>query len=556
MSTGTGTPGYARLVDALEVLGVGEVFGVMGVGNLHMVGEFVGRGGRYVATRHEAGAMNMADGRARATGGLGVCTVIQGPGLTNALTALVTAARSASPVLLVTSELPVGRRPSGQAIDQEPFFTTTGAAYVRVTDTDPGTALVDAAERALRERRPVVVSLPGPVQERSWPAVPLGAPAVHREPVPVAERDVELLVELFAGAAHPVVLAGRGAEWSGAGDAVVALAERSGALLGTTALMKDRFRGHPADVGIVGGFSHVLARELLGEADLVVALGAALSVWTIARGGLFPAATLVQVDHDPGALGAQARTQHGIVGDVGAVVAALLPRLPEPAVAPARWAEEGAFDRLAARRPDDGFTDTSADGRLDPRTASIVLDRALPPDRVLTLDSGHHIGFPAEFVRVTEPRRFQFTASFGAIGQALGVAIGAAITAPGPAHVCVLGDGGLATSVADLETVGREHVPLLVVVLDDQAYGAEIHHLRHEGLPEDIARFTGPDVVRMAEGFGCAAVRAGTAEELAAAVQGWSGDAPLVVDVPIDGRLLAHWYAEVLDPPRPVTRTG
>ncbi|MFC0530480.1 thiamine pyrophosphate-binding protein [Phytohabitans kaempferiae] len=549
--------GYTRLVDALECLGTREMFGVMGVGNMHMIGEFTKRGGRYVATRHEAGAVNMADGQARTTGGLGVCTVIQGPGLTNAITALTTAVRSSSPVLVITSELPLGRRPAGQAIEQEPLVTATGAAYVRVTDADPGAALIEAAELALRERRPVVVSVPGAVQRRTWAPVPLAAPAVRLERVPAAETDVALLAELFAKAAHPVVVAGRGAQWSGAVEAVAALAERTGALLGTTALLKDRFRGHPADIGVVGGFSHPLARDLLGTADLVVALGASLSVWTIARGGLFPSATLVQCDHDADAIGGQARPDHGIVADVHALVEALLPRLPEPGDAPARWAAEGAFERLAARQPDDGVTDGSDADQLDPRIAAMVLDKALPADRVLTVDGGHYIGFPTEFIAVPDPRQYQFTLTFGAIGQALGVAIGAAVTRPGPAHVCVIGDGGLATSIADLDTVVREAVPLLIVVFNDMAYGAEIHHLRHEGLPDEIARFTGPDLVEVAAGFGCPARRATTAAELAEAVRGWSGDAPLLIDVPIDGLLLAPWYAEVLDPPRQVTkRTG
>ncbi|GAA2591407.1 thiamine pyrophosphate-binding protein [Dactylosporangium fulvum] len=553
----TETAGYARLVEALKCLGVREMFGVMGVGNMHMIGEFRKGGGRYVATRHEAGAVNMADGQARATGGLGVATVIQGPGLTNALTALTTAVRSASPVLVVTSELPVGRRPTGQAIDQEPLVAGTGAAYLRVTETDPGATLVEAAELAMRERRPVVVSVPGSVQQRTWAPVPLTRPTVPRHRAPVDEGDVVRLAELFSAATHPVVVAGRGAEWSGAGDAVAALAERTGALLGTTALLKDRFHSHPADIGVVGGFSHPLARELLGAADLVVALGASLSVWTIARGGLFPHATLVQCDKNADAIGAQARPHHGIVADVRDLVESLLPRLPERGAAPARWAAEGAFDRLAQRRPEEGFTDRSGDGRIDPRTASMVLDRELPADRVLTVDGGHYIGFPTEFITVPEPHRYQFTLTFGAIGQALGVAIGAAVARPGPSHVCVIGDGGLATSIADLDTLVREAIPLLVVVFNDMAYGAEIHHLRHEGLPDDIARFSGPDMVEVAAGFGCEARRATTAGELADAIHAWSGEAPMVIDVAIDGEVLAPWYAEVLDPPQRVTtRTG
>jgi len=283
-------------------------------------------------------------------------------------------------------------------------------------------------------------------------------------------------------------------------------------------------------------------------------VGGSLSVWTAKGRKLFPDATLVQSDHDARAFDGPTRPDVTVLADAGLLTAALLDRCAGPP-APG-WSDDGAHDRLARRRPEDDLTGdgpaepqaAAAAGGLDPRRVCVALGEHLPPGRRLTTDSGHHFGFPAQHVPVDHPDRYHHTSTFGAIGQGLGVAIGAAFVGPPRTSVVVLGDGGLATSIADLETAVRERAPVLVVVLDDRAYGAEIHHLRRAGIPDELGRFDGTDLTAVARGFGCEAVEVATLEELAAAVAGWSGVDPLVVTVPIDGDVLARWYDEVLPP--------
>lgn len=544
-------PGRRRVAQALQALGVRHVFGVMGIGNVGVVAEHVGLGGRYVAARHEAGAVNMADGVHRATGRIGVATVIQGPGLTNAITAITTAARSGSAILVITSEIPMGPVPVGQAIDQRMLVSVTGAAYVCPTNSDPALAVVEAARQAVAERRPVVLALPGSLQRSDFVDEPVFVPVHAIDRVPPEDDDIAEVVSKLDSAERPVILAGRGASRAEASGALADLADRTGALLGTTLLSKDLFVDRPDDLGILGGFSHDLARHLLSEADLILAFGTSLSPWTTKRRHLFPAATLIQIDNDPRAFSGTTKVDLTVEADAGLVADELVRRCADRRHR--GWDDDGSRERLALwRRADDidayssrtGIDDDRAG--LDPRQVCVTLGASLPAGRRLVTDSGHHFGFPIQYIPVDNPDHYHHTASFGAIGQGLGISIGAALADPSRASVVVLGDGGLAISIADLETAVRERVPMLIVVLDDHAYSAEVHHLRRAGIPEELGRFDGPDLCDVARGFGCDARRVDTLDQLAAVVEGWSGAEPLLVVVPTDGDVLARWYAEVL----------
>jgi thiamine pyrophosphate-dependent acetolactate synthase large subunit-like protein len=142
------------------------------------------------------------------------------------------------------------------------------------------------------------------------------------------------------------------------------------------------------------------------------------------------------------------------------------------------------------------------EGTLDPRRALAALEAALPPDRTLVLDGGHFITFACSALSVSDPRRFVFSCDFAAIGQGLAMAIGAASASPGERTTLVAGDGGFLMGVAELDTAVREGLPLNLVVLNDGAYGQEVHSLAAKGKRTDHAVFAVPDLRRLAEGFG------------------------------------------------------
>jgi thiamine pyrophosphate-dependent acetolactate synthase large subunit-like protein len=191
------------------------------------------------------------------------------------------------------------------------------------------------------------------------------------------------------------------------------------------------------------------------------------------------------------------------------------------------------------------FDDAGAATHLDPRTLSIALDRLLPAERTVAVDSGHFMGFPPMYLRVPDPAGFVFTQAFQSIGLGLASGIGAAIARPDRLTVACLGDGGALMALPELETLARLRLPLLVVVYDDAAYGAEVHHFGPHGLPLELVRFPDTDFAALARAAGAQGITARTLEDLDA-VATWleRRDGPLVVDAKITPDFCAEWLEE------------
>ena len=169
-----------------------------------------------------------------------------------------------------------------------------------------------------------------------------------------------------------------------------------------------------------------------------------------------------------------------VVGDVAATAIALL---AAGASAPGRRTPELAAEIAAGSWRDEPYDDVGADGHVDPRTLSRALDALLPQDRTVAVDSGHFMGFPPMYMRVPDPQGFVFTQSFQSIGLGLASGMGAAIARPDRLTVACLGDGGALMALPELETLARLRLPMLVVIYDDAAYGAEVHHFGPQGHP-------------------------------------------------------------------------
>ncbi len=533
---------------ALGELGVDRVFGLMGSGNLTLTNGLREAGAPLVAARHEGGATSMADGYARVTGKVGVVSVHQGPGFTNTVTALAEAAKARTPLLLLAADTPAAALRSNFRVDQAAIAESVGAVVERVHG--PASAVADATRalaRARVERRAVVLLLPIDVQAldvgEGGAAVPPPGDWPLPAPAPVA---VARAAELLAGAERPALIAGRGAVRAGAGPALRALAERSGALLATSAPANGLFAGDPYAVGISGGFATSLGAELLAESDVVVAFGASLNQWTTRQGKLVAGARLVQVDCEPGAIGGHRPVDVGIVGDARAAAEALTAALGDrPANGGARRTPETAQRIAAGRWRDEPFEDRAPEGRVDPRAFTIALDELLPADRTVVVDSGHFMGFPSEYLAVPDPVGFVFPQAFQCVGLGLSTAIGAALGRPDRLTVACLGDGGLLLALQELDTLARLALPVLVVVYDDAAYGAEVHHFRELGEPVDLAQFPDTDLAAMARGAGCQGHTVRGLGDLDA-IGSWleRRDGPLVVDVKVDPDVVADWLAE------------
>jgi acetolactate synthase-1/2/3 large subunit len=528
---------------SLAAAGVKTVFGVVGSGNFHVTNALTEGGARFVAARHEGAAAVMADAYARVTGELGVLSVHQGPGLTNAMTGITEAAKSRTPLLILAPEATAPG--SNFRIDQAALATAVGAVAERVTS--PSTAPADLARAcaiAVRQRRTVLLNLPLDVQAAQAPAT-FTMPAPAAEPPRSADADAAAaLADALRAARRPVFVAGRGARH--ADRDLSLLAERSGALLATSAVARGLFRGHPWSLDVSGGFATPLAAELIRDADLVVGWGSSLNMWTLRHGTLIgPETTVVQVDIDSDALGAHQPVDLGLVGDVGATARAVSdladPR-PDPGYRTPEIAERIARE---GRWRDVPYAEHREPGRIDPRTLSIALDDVLPAERTVAVDSGNFMGYPAMFLDVPDAEGFVFTQAYQSIGLGLATAIGAAIARPDRLTVAAVGDGGLLMGVSELETAVRLGLDLAVVVYDDEAYGAEVHHFGPDGHPLDHVRFPPADIAEIGRGFGCEGVTVRRASDLAA-VGDWAKgprDKPLVIDAKVT-RDTASWWLE------------
>jgi len=529
----------------LHRLGGDVVFGLMGSGNLAVTNAIVGAGGRFVSARHETGAICMADGYARVSGRLGVASVHQGPGLTNAITGLTEAAKSRTPLVLLAADTPAAQLRSNFKIDQAALVESVGAVAERVHG--PSTAVADvtrAVRTAVVDRRAVVLMLPLDVQAAT---VELTDPVLWPELAPVRPSSVEAVADALARAERPALIGGRGAVLSGAGPALRRLGELSGAILATSAVANGLFADDPFAVGISGGFATPVGQRLLEEADLIVAFGASLNVWTTRHGKLVANARLVQVDRDEEAIGAHRRVDLGVVGDARetaeALIAALTARRDDSDLGGSRRSVALAAEIAGGAWRDEPYEPSRE--WLDPRDLSIALDDLLPSERTVVVDSGAFMGYPSMYLGVPDAAGFVFPQAFQCVGLALGNAIGAAVARPDRLTVCAVGDGGLLMSLPDLETLGRERPDMLVVIYDDAAYGAEVHHFRPMGEPVGLAQFGPTDFAALAEAAGCRGVTARSVDDLEA-VREWLSDRdrPLVLDAKVDPDICAEWLEE------------
>jgi len=500
----------ARVYDILARSFVQEdvrtCFSLLGDANMNFAVRLAEQGCRMIYVRHEHCAVAAAMAFARKTGDVGVATVTCGPGLTQLMTALPAAVRARLPVVIFAGEAPLKSGWYNQAIDQAPFVTATCSAYhsLHLPARMPA-AIRDAFLQARRERRPVVVGVPFDLQDLAWsgsedlpaPSRTL-VPAVS--PVPPHPDDVARAAQMIREAGKVIVMAGLGAVEAGAAGACRNLAETCDGLLAETLPARGLFHDDPFSLGVAGGFSSEIAFDCFGEADLIVAVGCSLTFHNAAGGSLWPKAKVLQIDLDPvsvnqGRVAADAHMRADARLGAEALADALTAR-------PVSWRSGDLAERIRTLPADSTPFDIEP-GALDPRDVVSALEDALPAEWEMVNSSGHCSYFFAH-MRSRPQSQFLTIREFGAIGNGISFAMGVAAARPDRTVVLFDGDGSLLMHVQELETFARHGLNILIVVLNDGAYGSEIHKLRAEGLPEDGAVFGRTDLAAIARGFGLA----------------------------------------------------
>ncbi|HEY2335979.1 MAG TPA: thiamine pyrophosphate-binding protein [Burkholderiales bacterium] len=498
------------LAKAFAQEGVRACFALLGDANMNWAARLSEQGCRMIYVRHEHCALAAAMAYARKSGEVGVATVTCGPGVTQLITALPAAVRAHLPLIVFAGEAPLKSGWYNQEIDQAPLITATGAAYHRLHMPERmPVAVRDAFLQARRERRPVVIGVPFDLQSRPW-AGAADLPKPSREllprpsPMPPHPDDVAAAAKLVAAAERVVVFAGLGAVEAGAGPACRMLAAKVSGLLSTTLPARGLFHDDPYCIGISGSFTPEVGLEYLAQADLVVAVGCSLAYHAGGGGQLWPKAKMLQIDIDPVAVSqGQEVARHHLRADARLGVEALTAALPaRDGGRSGGWRSEAMAARIRDAKPDSHVFEIEP-GLLDPREVVEALEAALPREWEMVNSGGHCSWFFAQMPSRPQ-EKFLTIREFGAIGNGISFAIGVAAARPDRTVVLFDGDGSLMMHVQELETIRRHGLRILIVVMNDGAYGSELHKLRSEGMAEDGSVFGYCDFAGIARGFGLA----------------------------------------------------
>ena len=546
------TATYQVLVDDIKALGIEQVFGLMSDDTAVFATALDSSGIRFYGARHENNAIAMAEGYSYGTGGLGVAVIGRGPATANGLHAATYASRSGSRVLIIFGDQAA---PSGAVNtigpDYKGFNSTgvLGAAGIRTfVATSPDTArgaLADAANAALQGGA-VALLLPVNVQLAEMDLANSAPPALRRPQPPAAPRAqaIEAAAAVLRQSRKPVILAGMGAHRAGAKAEIEQLADRTGALLATSARGKDMFHGHPANLGIVGSFSHSAARRMIDQADCVVVFGAGLNLLTMSFGHSLPKVPLIQVDADRSHIGRWHPADVAVVGDARLAAQALLEALPPGSNVDRPFRSDETLRFLADFDIAQDFEPANTARTVDPRSLGAALEKLLPARRNLVYDAGNFLGI-VPYLSVPGPGHFKLTSDFASIGLGFGTALGVAKARPDETTVLVVGDGGFLMTLGELETVVREDLPLVIVLMNDCAYGAELHFLKMRDLPVAKSVFPDVDYAPIAEAFGFQAATIRTLDDLKKVASLLAKpEGPVLLDCKLNAAVAAPFMSE------------
>lgn len=508
---------YDAISRTLEAEGVDTIFALMSedtMGLLTTIDEREDCDIDLVQTRHEQGAMAMADGYSRAGNGIGVCVVGRGPAIAQTGTSLVTARKGESELLVLVPEPKLSASHGAKQFEQDMFLRSTigNVASIRSPDT-----LLPELTEAFRSIRvgegPVAVQIawdvldgetdvPGDIETlRSDVST---SSTTTASLVPSDERIGDASSLLARAEKQPVILAGRGAVRAEAKEALETVAERTGALLATTLQGRGYFDDHPFSIGFVGGYGSELANSYLRQSDTVLAVGCSLNPYTTNGGELVDAEqTVIHVDADHTNIGRYTPVDLSIVGDARLAAREIATELDRQGVERSGefWIDS-VRERLESAPAFDDGEFREQPGRIDPRDLLRSLEESLPKDRLVVTDAGHFACWVFDGVTMSYPDDYIWSADFAAIGQGLAMGIGAARAADDRSCVTFCGDAGFMMAQQEVETAVRNEIPITIIVMNDSGLGAEYHKLRHADQYAETALIDTPDIAEIAAAMG------------------------------------------------------
>ncbi|TLZ29629.1 MAG: sulfoacetaldehyde acetyltransferase [Gammaproteobacteria bacterium] len=527
------------LVETLVAHEVTHVFGIVGSAFMDALDLFPAAGIQFVPVAHEQGAIHMADGYARASGRHGVCIAQNGPGVTNFVTGVAAAYWAHSPVVFITPE--AGSMTTGlggfQETEQLPIFSKITRYQGHVNNPKRMAEIAGRCfDRAMLEMGPTQLNIP---RDFFYGEIETSIQRPMRfSHGPGDSAALDAAAELLAGASFPVIIAGGGVIMAGARTEAIELAELLGAAVCSSYLHNDSFpASHALAAGPLGYQGSKAAMKLISQADVVLALGTRLGPFgTLPQHGLdyWPkAARVVQIDSDPRMLGLVKPISVGVHGDARAAAQALIARLKARALAGAATraqrlariaAEKSAWEsELAAwthERDPYSLEVAASSKRMHPREMLRSLERAMPPDAMVSTDIGNICSVANSYLRFERPRSMFAAMSFGNCGYAFPVICGAKVAAPERPAFAYVGDGAWGISFNELLTCAREKIGVTVILFNNDQWGAEkknhvdFYSRRYQGV-----NLENPSWAAVARAFGCEGVTVERPTDIAPALE-------------------------------------
>ncbi|WP_144877424.1 acetolactate synthase large subunit [Microbacterium sp. 1.5R] len=541
--------GAEAVVRSLEMLGITDVFGLPGGAILPVYDPLMDAEKlRHILVRHEQGAGHAAEGYASSSGKVGVCIATSGPGATNLVTAIADAYMDSVPLLAITGQvfstlmgtdafqeadivgitMPITKH-SFLVRDAADIPGAIAAAYEIASTGRPGPVLVDITKDAQQAVAPFVwppkIDLPG-----------------YRPVTKAHGKQIQAAAALLAEAKKPVLYVGGGVIRGRASAELLALAETTGAPVVTTLMARGAFPdSHPQHLGMPGMHGTVPAVLALQEADLLVSLGARFDDRVTGKAALFaPNAKVVHVDIDPAEISKIRTADVPIVGDVRDVLVDLESAFRSAAAGTAPDTEEwwSYLDGLRAEFPL-GYTPTT-DGLLAPQYVIQRIGELTGPEGIYAAGVGQHQMWAAQFIKYERPNAWLNSGGAGTMGYSVPAAMGAKVAQPDRHVWAIDGDGCFQMTNQELATCAINNIPIKVAVINNSSLGMvrQWQTLFYDGRHSNTDLNTGhgtiriPDFVKLAEAYGCLAIRVEKEEEVDAAIQLAleTNDRPVVID--------------------------
>ena len=542
--------GSQAIIRSLEQLGVTDVFGLPGGAILPTYDPLLDTEKiNHILVRHEQGAGHAAEGYALASGRVGVCIATSGPGATNLVTPLADANMDSIPMLAITGQVAsssIGSDAFQEADIVGMTMPVTKHSYLVTNAQDIPRVLAEAYHLASTGRPgPVLVDVAKDAQQAmmtfSWPPA-MELPG-YRPVTRGHSKQIKEAARMIAAAERPVLYTGGGAMRADVADELKELAELTGAPVVTTLTARGIFPdSHPQNMGMPGMHGTVPAVFAMQQSDLLVTLGARFDDRVTGQLDTFaPGAKVIHADIDPAEISKNRMADVPIVGDLRHVIPDLTQAVREvveesgTSDLEAWWS---ALNTLKDTYPL-GYTSTD-DGHGSPQHVIERISALTGPEAVYAAGVGQHQMWSAQFVDYERPRQWLNSAGLGTMGFAVPAAMGAKVAQPDRVVWAIDGDGCFQMTNQELATCVINDIPIKVAVINNSSLGMvrQWQTLFYDGRYSNTELNTGhnsrrvPDFVKLAEAYGCAALRCERDEDVDATIKEALeiNDRPVVID--------------------------